>query len=723
MLKALADISRRRAQFRASGLSCACGAKPGVWAVFEPISSENIRNIALVGAAGTGKTTLTAALLAAAGGGDGFAQSKQGTVVANMDAREKAFDHSLTSSIVGFEWHGIWINLLDTPGYPDFQGACLSVLPAVETVAVVIDAQMGIETNTRRMMDWAAERGFCRMIIINKIDVKGTDLLALLGDIRASFGPECLALNLPARQGEAVADCFFQPAGEADFLSVEQVHSMLIDQVVEVDEALMALYLEQDEELSPEQLHDPFEEALREGHLVPLSFASAKAGVGIPELLDLFARLMPNPLEANPAPFIRDDGAGQQEFHAVQDPQRHVLAHVVKIENDPYLGKLAAFRVHQGTVTHDSRLFIGDGRKAFKVGGLYRLQGKKRIDVERCVPGEIGAVTKVDEIHFDAVLHDSHDEDHIHLRPVELPTPIFGLAVRTTRRGDEQKLSGVLGKLTEEDPGLRVEHNAGGNETVLWGLGELHLRMALEQIQQRYNIDVETSPPAISYRETITASAAGHCRHKKQTGGAGQFGEVFLRVEPLPRGSGFEFVDEIKGGAIPSSLVPAVEKGVRQAMASGALAGYPLQDVRVTVYDGKTHPVDSKEIAFVIAGRKAFLDAVQKARPIVLEPVVEMAIEAPNSCIGDITGDLSAHRGRIRDTRSLSERMTLHAVAPLAELGDFPSKLKAMTGGEGSYTVQFSHYEQVPANTQHKLAASYKPSPEDSDSSTRVEHF
>lgn len=686
--------------------------------MFELTSSENIRNIALVGAAGTGKTALTAALLAAAGGSTASVQSKRGNAVAGMDPREKTFDHSLTSSIVGFDWHGVWINLLDTPGYPDFQGACLSVLPAVETVAAVIDAQTGIETNTRRIMDWAAKRGFCRMIVINKVDVEGMDLVALLGDIRASFGLECLALNLPARRGTAVADCFFHPAGETDFLSVEQAHSMLIDQVVEVDEALMALYLEQDEELSSEQLHEPFEKALRENHLVPVCFASAKTGVGIPELLDLFNRLMPNPLEGNAAPFIRDVGTSQQEFHAVPDPQRHVLAHVVKMENDPYLGKLAAFRVHQGTVTRDSRLFVGDGRKAFKVGGLYRLQGKERIDVERCVPGEIGAVSKAEDIHFDAVLHDSHDEDHIHLRSVALPTPIFGLALRTIRHGDEQKLSEVLGKLIEEDPGLQVEHNIAGNETVLWGLGELHLRMALEQIRQRYNIEVETSPPSISYRETITASSEGHCRHRKQTGGAGQFGEVFLRVEPLPRGGGFEFVDEIKGGAIPSSLVPAVEKGVRQAMASGALAGYPLQDVRVTVYDGKTHPVDSKEIAFVIAGRKAFLDAVQKARPIVLEPVVELAIEAPNTCIGDITGDLSACRGRIRDTRSLSERMTLHAVAPLAELGDFPSKLKAVTSGEGSYTVQFSHYEQVPANIQQKLAASYKPTPEDSESSS-----
>ena len=682
----------------------------------EVVSSESVRNIALVGASGAGKTALADALPAASRAEAQAGNPERGNTASSADARDKAAHHSQASSIVCFDEGGVRLNVIDTPGYPDFQGACLSVLPAVETVAIVIDAQTGIESYTRRMMEWAAKRGLCRMIVVNKMDGDDVDLAALLDEIRATFGRECLALNLPAQAATAVADCFFQPAGEADFLSVAQAHSMLIDQVVEVDDALMTLYLEQGEALNPEQLHEPFEQALREGHLVPVCFTSAKTSAGVPELLDVIIRLMPNPLEGNPTAFIRDDATGREEFHAVPDPERHVLAHVIRIENDPYLGKLAAFRVHQGTVTRDSRLFVGDGRKAFKVGSLFRLRGKERIDAQRCIPGEIGAVAKVEEIHVDSVLHDSHDEDHIHLRPVALPNPVFGLALRASRHGDEQKLSDVLARLTDEDPGLRVEHNATTNETVLWGLGELHLRTALDQMRERYNVEVETSPPAIAYRETITLSAEGHCRHKKQTGGAGQFGEVFMRVEPLPRGGGFEFVDQIKGGAIPNSLVPAVEKGVRQALASGAIAGYPLQDLRVTVFDGKTHPVDSKEIAFMIAGRKAFLDAVLKARPIVLEPMGELAIQAPTTCIGDISGDLSARRGRIQDTRSVSERMTLRAVAPLAELGDFPSDLKAITGGDGNYTVEFSHYEQVPATIQQKLVAAYGTAADDAAS-------
>ncbi len=672
-------------------------------------ATENVRNIALVGHAGAGKTTLIESLLVATGAVANPGSVERGTTVSDADPLEKSIHHSISASIVSLDWKGAHINLIDTPGSPDFLGQALAVLPAVETVAVVINAQAGIENTARQMMQMAGERGLCRLIIINRTDVEGVDLERLLEEIRATFGPECLALDLPAKGGAAVADCFFAPAGEADFSSVEAAHDALVDQVVEVDEALMALYLEQGEALNPQQLHEPFEAALREGHLVPVCFASAKSGAGLAELLNIVEQLMPNPLEGNPPPFIREDESGVREYHAEPDPDQHVLAHVVKIEHDPFMGKLAVFRVHQGTVNRDSRLYIGDARKPFKTGNLFKLRGKERTEVARCIPGDICAVAKVEEIHFDAVLHDSHDEDHIRLYPMAFPTPVFGAAVQATRHGDEQKLSEVLAKLAEEDPGLRVEQNRATHETVLWALGDRHLQLTLEKMQQRYNLEVKTKPPSIAYRETITAAAEGHCRHKKQTGGAGQFGEVFLRIAPLPRGAGFEFVNEIRGGAIPGSLVPAVEKGARQALSDGAIAGYPMQDIQVTVYDGKTHPVDSKEIAFVIAGRKAFLDAVHKAHPIVLEPIVELMIDVPSAAMGDITGDISARRGRIQDTQSHSEHITLQALAPLAELEDFPSKLKAMTGGAGNYRLQFSNYEPVPGHIQQRLATEFKP--------------
>jgi elongation factor G len=570
----------------------------------------------------------------------------------------------------------------------------------------VINAQNGIEMIAKRMMQWASARSLCRMLIVNKIDAENVDLPALLDTIKSVFGKECLPINLPAAGASKVVDCFFNPAGDADFSSVAEAHRALVEQVVEVDEKLMELYLEQGE-ISAEQLHAPFEQALRDGHLVPVCFVSARNGAGVAELLDVFARLMPNPAEGNPPQFYSGEGERAVEIHAEPDPKKHVLAHVFKIVVDPFVGKLAAFRVFQGTIRRDSQLLIGDGRKPFKVGHLFLLQGKDHIETDACVPGDIAAVTKVEAIELDAVLHDSHDEDHIHLKPMQYPVPMHALALELKRRGDEQRLSEVLHKLGAEDPCFRIDHS--GNETVIRGLGDLHMRYILDKMQKQYRVDVSTKPPRIPYRETITAKAEGHHRHKKQTGGAGQFGEVFLRIEPLPRGKGFEFIDQVKGGTIPSQYIPAVEKGVRDVMNCGPLAGFQMQDVRVIVYDGKHHPVDSKEVAFVSAGKRAFLDAIQKARPIVLEPIVNIEINAPDAKMGDIAGDLSAKRGQISGTQSASAGMvTIAGRAPLSELNNYQARLKSVTAGQGSYVIELSHYEPVPPQVQQQLASQHK---------------
>jgi elongation factor G len=325
------------------------------------------------------------------------------------------------------------------------------------------------------------------------------------------------------------------------------------------------------------------------------------------------------------------------------------------------------------------------------------------------VPGDLCAIAKVEELHYDAVLHDAAEDARIHLKPLEFPVPVHGLAITPKRRGDEQRLHDILQKLVSEDPCLRVEHVATTNETVVYGLGELHLRTLLERLTEIHNCQVDTRPPRIAYRETITAPAEGHHRHKKQTGGAGQFGEVFLRVEPLPRGSGFEFVDEVKGGAIPNNFMPAVEKGVRLAMEQGVIAGYPVVDLKCVVYDGKHHTVDSKEIAFVTAGKKALIAAVQAARPCVLEPIVNVEIAAPEENMGDITGDLASRRGQVSGTQSgAAGSLTVLAQAPLSELASYQSRLNSLTGGQGRYTIAFSHYEQVPPNVQTQLASQYK---------------
>ncbi|MGR9105997.1 MAG: elongation factor G [Gammaproteobacteria bacterium] len=672
--------------------------------------SEDIRNIALLGHAGSGKTELAEALLFAAGAITSRGSIERGTTVSDFDPQEKRLGHSLDSTICYLENRGTHINLIDTPGYPDLIGRTLSILPGVETAAVVINAQTGIEMVTHRVMEAAAERGDCRLIIINKIDAADIDLEALLASIRETFGEECLPLNLPARSGESVVDCFFHVEDqESDFLSVRQAHTEIIDQVVEVDEDLMEIYLEQGEELEPEQLHDSFEKALREGHLIPVCFVSARTGAGIPELLTIFDKLMPNPSEGNPPPFLKGEGDRAQPVEVLPDPGRHVVAHVFKVTVDPFVGKMGIFRIYQGSVTNNSQLYIGDGRKPFKAAHIFKLQGKNHIEVEKGIPGDICAVAKIDDIHLDAVLHDSHDEDYFHLLSPKPNPPMMGLALEPIRRGDEQKLSEALQKLAAEDPSIAVEHNPAANETVLRGMGELHLRVLLERMQEVYHVEVNTHAPSIAYRETILAPAEGHHRHKKQTGGAGQFGEVFLRVTPLERGSGFEFVNRVVGGAIPSQFIPAVEKGVRQVIDSGAIAGYPMQDIQVAVYDGKYHSVDSKEVAFVAAGKKAFLDAVGKAKPIVLEPIVDITIETPNAHVGDVTGNLSGKGGRINGTDTgTNGRVRITGQVPLSALDNYQPTLKSMTGGEGSYTIKFSHYEPVPANVQKELTGAFK---------------
>ena len=678
-------------------------------------TTVDIRNVALAGHAGAGKTSLFETLLQAGGAIQAAGTIERGSTVSDFDEQEKERQHSIHSSIASLDAAGCHVNLIDTAGYADFRGETLSALAAVETCAVVVSATNGIEHGTRRLMHYARQRGLARMLIINRIDMEDIDLAGLLAALRDEFGTECLPVNLPAEHGTKVVDCFFSHGGTSDLGPVADAHQQIIDQVVEINERLMGRYLEDGEErLSPEDLHNAFEQCLREGHLVPICFTSARNGAGVAEWLQIARKLLPHPGEANPPPFVKGTGASAKPVEAMPDPGAHVIADVFKIVNDPFVGKLAVFRVWQGTVRKDSQLFIDDAKKPFKVGHLLRLQGKDHIEIEQAIPGDIAGVAKVEEIHFDAVLHDSHDEDAIHLKPLDYPLSMFGLAVEPKHKGQDQKLATALAKLAEEDPCLTIEHNKELNETVVRGLSDLHLKLTLARMQAKYGVEVITHPPRIAYRETIGASAEGHHRHKKQTGGAGQFGEVFLRVEPLPRGGGFEFSDESKGGVIPNQFIPAIEKGVRQVLDHGAVAGYPMQDVRVVVYDGKYHPVDSKEVAFVSAGKKAFLDAIAKARPIVLEPIVNMDVNVPEQYMGDVTGGLASKRARINGTDSLRGGvLVIKAQAPLAEVVDYQTELRSLTGGEGRFAMELSHYDPVPPQIQKQLTETYKPRAEE----------
>jgi len=672
-------------------------------------ATKDIRNIAVTGHAGAGKTSLIEALLVRAGVIGEAGSVEKGTTVCDFDPEEQAHQHSMNSALASIDHGGVHINLIDTPGMPDFYGHALATFPAVETVAVVIDAQAGIEMITRRIMEAAAQRKLCRMIVINKIDHDNIDLPLLVEQIRETFGPECLPINLPADGGKNVVDVFEHETGDADFSSIAEAHKKIVEQVVEVDEETAMAYLE-GEDVPAEKLHEVFEKALREGHLIPICFTSATEQTGLTELLNKIENLMPNPLEGNPRPFEHGEGENVEPLQYDADPKKHVIAHVFKVTTDPFVGKLSVFRIHQGTITKDSQLYIGNAKKPFKVGHLFKLHGKDHKEVDAGVPGDICAVAKVEEIHFNDVLHDSLAHGHVHLKPMKFPKPMAGFAIESKSRGDEQKIAKALAAMEAEDPCFVVER---GGETVIRGLGDMHLRVILEKMKNRYNVEVDTHPPKIAYRETIGGKAEGHHRHKKQTGGAGQFGEVYLRIEHFESDNGdedFEFVNEIFGGAIPHQFIPAIEKGVRQIMEEGCIAGYPMQGIRVSVYDGKHHPVDSKEVAFVTAAKRAFAEAVNKAKPQVLEPFVDMEITIPEANMGDIAGDLSGKRGRIQGQDTLPGGMTLlQAQAPLAELSQYQNQLKSMTGGQGSFTMQFSHYEPVPPQVQQQLVGQYNP--------------
>ncbi|MCY9872045.1 elongation factor G [Vibrio barjaei] len=666
------------------------------------MSQHEIRNIAFVGQTGTGKTSLIERLLFESHSSQHLGHVEDGDTITDFDDQSIHYQHSVEATPITLSWQKHQMNIIDTPGQAELLGRTLSIFPAVETTALILDASLPINQVSERLFKFAQEQKKCQMIVVNKIDQHSDKLAALLEDIEQRFGAQCLPINLPSDKPAEVIDCYFEPNPEQAtlFSGVEDAHELLIDQVVEVDEALMELYLEQGSELTPEQLHDPFEEALRTGHVIPVCFVSSDTGAGCDLLLRTLAEIMPMPDEGNP-PLLEKNG---KRVSIDCDKRDHTVAHVYKINVDPYMGKLAYVRVFQGELTTGSQLFVGDSSKAFKVGHLYNLQGKKRQEISSAKAGDLCVLVKVDDLEFDSVIHDSHDEDGVAFKTLNFPESMYSLALRPIKRGDEQKLSDVLAKIAAEDPTLKIEHRTRTNETVLSGQGEFHLKIALEKMLKVFKLDVETSQPSVEYFETITKPAEAQYRHKKQSGGAGQFGEVQLKVKPLARGTGFKFVNKVVGGAIPTALIPAVEKGIQQALEEGAISGNPIRDIEVTVFDGKYHSVDSKEIAFVIAGKKAFLQAVEEAGPIVLEPIVDLTLEIPTASVGDVSGDLSGNRGLIVGSEQGAFGSTLlEAKSPINELQDYSRRLKALTGGEGRFSMTLSHYEPAPPTIQKKV--------------------
>ncbi len=519
--------------------------------------------------------------------------------------------------------------------------------------------------------------------------------------------------------GRGVIDCFEQDTGAADFGSVKEIHQEMIESVVEIDDAEMEKYLA-GETIDLAELRECFIKSMNVGLVVPILFTAAKGEVGIDDLLHILVEDVPSPINGRAKrlkkPIPATDAHSEAAFEIVEikaNADKPLIAHVFKVTTDPYVGKLAMIRILQGKLDNQTNFVVGKDKKTHKSGHVLKVEGKEHPESGMGYAGDIVALAKVEDLHVDQILHDPSITEDWHPIVPRYPVPMFSLAIEPKNRGDETKISGALAKLAEEDPTFTITHDAQTHELVIHGIGDLHLRIMLEKMKNRFHLEVATKPPKIAYRETIQAKAEGHYRHKKQSGGAGQFGEVFLRIEPLERGQGFEYVNEVFGGTIPQQYIPSVEKGVMDVMQTGAIGGYPMQDVKVSVYDGKYHDVDSKDIAFRIAGRGAFKDAIGKAKPVLLEPVVNMEITIPENHLGDITGDLNGRRGRVIGVDALPGGMAvIRAQAPLSELASYNGQLRSVTSGQGSFVMTMSHYDVVPPQVQAKIAGAYKPKEE-----------
>jgi len=664
--------------------------------------TDNIRNVVLLGHAGAGKTSIAEAMLFKAGVTKRLGSVDEKTSICDYYEEERERGHSISSAVVYLDYEGRHINVIDTPGYPDFIGPSIMAIPAAEFAMIVVSASSGIETNTRKLYSLAEQVGKPRFVVVNKLDAEDIDLQALVRSIQETFGPQCRCVNLPTRDGQAVVDCL-SPTGSGGVQTVmdlAKAHTDLVERIVEADDAMMDSYLA-GEQIPAEKLAAGFVKAVASGMLVPIVFTSARRLVGIQELLDLIIRLAPSPADM---PVALIDGPKLQA-----DPSGPLAGYVFRIGYDPKSNmKYTTIRLFSGTIRPDMTVVRNDQRKGFRPGHILISQGPENQEVEQGLAGQIITLARAEELKLADILHDGTVTGRFAVPP--LPEPMYALALEPAARGDEQKISGALERLCEEDPCLKAIRDPQTKELVLYGLGELHLRVMLERMERRFKLQVKTKEPKIPYRETITAKAEGHYRHKKQTGGAGQFGEVFLRVEPAPRNSQppLQFSWDIFGGAIPSQFEPAVLKGINDVMESGVVAGFPMQDIKVSVYDGKHHPVDSKEVAFRTAGKGAFIDAVLKAKPVLLEPIVNIEVTVPAENMGDITGDLAGKRGRVLGQEMLAGGyIVIKAQVPLAEVSQYSSQLKSVTGGRGSYTMSFSHYEPVPSNIQAQIVAQY----------------
>jgi len=689
--------------------------------------TQDIRNVALVGHGAVGKTTLADLMLFKSGIGSRAGSVDDGTSVLDTDDDEKERKHSITSTLAHFEHSGRHVNVIDTPGYPDFIGQAIGALRAAETAVITVSASAGIEVNTRKVFEHAGKAGVGRVILINKCDMENVKFDELVASLQESFGSACIPLNVPVGLGadfSGVVSTLNLPDSVPDgaVLDPTEVNQTVMDAIAESDEALMERYLET-ETLSPEEIETGIGNAIAAGTLIPIFCTSSRGDVGVSEFMDALAQfaLPPATIER----VAKDSDGGDVPLE--QTAESPLVAQVFKTRIDPFVAKMSYLRVFAGTLSKDSSVTTSGTGKPVKISQLLEVQGGQQEPVDKAVAGEIVAVVKMEELHTgDTLTKDGKAET---MPPIGFPTPMIGLAVEPKSRSDQQKISGALQKLQDEDPTFEIRREAQTKEMVMQGMSELHLQIMQDRLFKRDKVEVVTHQPKIPYRETVNGTAEGHYRHKKQSGGSGQFAEVHFRIAPVPREvnpeefftkATFEslrtyhydpvlnscFIDRVTGGSVPNNFIPAVEKGIKERMIQGVIAGYQVQDVSCELFFGKDHPVDSNETAFKTAASMCFREVFKNAKPVLLEPIVQIEITVPGDKLGDITSDLNGRRGRVEGMDGAPGGFQMiRAKVPLAEVMTYARSLSSMTGGEGSFTLEFSHYEVVPPNEQAKVVA------------------
>lgn len=662
---------------------------------------SDIRNIAFMGHSGSGKTSLAEALLHKTGVTNRLGSVPDKTSILDYAEDEQESSHSIDSSLCFVSHGGNHINVVDTPGANAFSGQAVAALAGVETGVLVLSAPAGIEVNSRKMMTRAGQYGIARMIVINKIDADNVNLEQLVETVQEFFGSACVPINLPASGGAKVIDCVANESGESDFGDVASAHEGLLEAIVGADDALMEKYL--GGETSDEEVLAHAARAAAGGNIIPICFTNARGDVGISELLDAIVRFAPSPVTGKRRTLVTEEG--EQPIEPKVDGP--FVAQVFKVTSDAKSHiKYSVVRVHSGKLAGDGSVKTVNERKGMRLGQISRFMGAEHHEVEAASAGDIVAVAKLDLQVGDVLFTDTGGT----IKMPVAPKPMYSVAIESKNRGDEDKIGTALKKFTDEDPCFSVDRNNVTHELVISGVGDMHIRTILARMKSHFKLDVVTHPPKIPYRETITGTAKDvEYTHKKQSGGAGQFGKVVINLLPSERGEGYQFVDKIFGGAIDGPFRVSVDKGIKAQCQEGVLAGYPVVDVTVELIDGKTHPVDSKDIAFQIAGRGAFKEAFMKAKPVLLEPIVEIEVTVPRDVVGDIQGDLASRRGRPQGQEGLPGGLSvIRALVPLAEVSDYNSRLSSITGGQGSYSLEFSHYEAVPANVQQQIIDSHR---------------